>query len=99
MSLLVLLASKNGEDVTRGEILTALWPIIIVGDEVISQLVYSLRNALTDDAKNPKYIETIPKKGYRFIAEVNMTEAEQSTTIDNKEITDTTKNKSQVNLN
>jgi DNA-binding winged helix-turn-helix (wHTH) protein len=99
MSLLVLLASKNGEVVTRGEILTALWPNIIVGDEVISQLVYSLRNALTDDAKNPKYIETIPKKGYRFIAEVNMTEAEQSTTIDNKEITDTTKNKSQVNLN
>ncbi|KGJ86850.1 winged helix-turn-helix domain-containing protein [Colwellia psychrerythraea] len=76
MSLLVLLASKNGDVVTRSEILATLWPNIVVGDEVISQLIYSLRNALVDDAKNPKYIETIPKKGYRFIAEVKVTNAD-----------------------
>jgi DNA-binding winged helix-turn-helix (wHTH) protein/Tol biopolymer transport system component len=79
MSLLILLASKNGEVVTRDEIFSELWPNMVVGDEVISQLVYSLRNALADDAKNPKYIETIPKKGYRFIAKVNLTEDNPST--------------------
>ncbi len=76
MSLLILLASKNGDVVTRQEILDNLWPNMVVGDEVISQLIYSLRNALADDAKNPKYIETISKKGYRFIAEVNAVESE-----------------------
>jgi len=74
MSLLILLASKNGDVVTRAEILETLWPKMIVGDEVISQLIYTLRNALSDDAKNPKYIETIPKKGYRFIAKINVSE-------------------------
>ncbi len=76
MSLLILLASKHGDVVTRQEILDSLWPNMVVGDEVISQLIYSLRNALADDAKNPQYIETISKKGYRFIAEVNAVESE-----------------------
>ena len=87
MSLLILLASKSGEVVTRSEILAALWPNIVVGDEVISQLIYSLRNALADDAKNPKYIETISKKGYRFIAEVTVTNVEKSTAIESKKKT------------
>jgi len=82
MSLLILLASKNGEVVTRGEIFDKLWPNMVVGDEVISQLIYSLRNALADDAKNPKYIETIPKKGYRFIAKVNFPPGKVNTVID-----------------
>ncbi len=76
MALLILLAGKSGEVVTRAEILAALWPNVIVGDEVISQVIYSLRNALGDDAKKPIYIETIPKKGYRFM--VNVTELKQS---------------------
>jgi len=87
MSLLILLASKNGEVVTRGEIFAELWPNMVVGDEVISQLIYSLRNALADDAKNPQYIETIPKKGYRFIAEVTLAE---DNNYDQHEVTDNT---------
>jgi len=74
MSLLVLLASNAGEVVTRKEILAGVWPDVIVGEEIIAQIIYSLRNALGDDAKRPKYIETIPKKGYRFIAEVSLFE-------------------------
>ena len=99
MSLLILLASKNGEVVTRSEILAALWPNIVVGDEVISQLIYSLRNALADDAKNPKYIETISKKGYRFIAEVTVTNVEKSTAIESKKKPTLSTNISQVNFN
>ncbi|PKI16808.1 winged helix-turn-helix domain-containing protein [Colwellia sp. 12G3] len=98
MSLLILLASKNGEVVTRGEILAALWPNIVVGDEVISQLIYSLRNALNDDAKNPKYIETIPKKGYRFIAEVKVTDDATESGVDSNESTDILHKKSQITL-
>jgi len=75
MSLLILLASEAGKVITRKQLLTSIWPNVVVGDEVISQLVYSLRNALGDDAKNPQYIETIPKKGYRFIAEVKGVES------------------------
>jgi len=74
MSLLTLLVSQKEQVITRKKILTTIWPNVVVGDEAISQLIYSLRNALGDDAKNPQYIETIPKKGYRFIAEVNMVE-------------------------
>lgn len=70
ISLLVLLAENSGEVVTRQTITTQLWPDVIVGDEVISQLIYSLRNALGDDAKSPKFIKTIPKKGYCFIPKV-----------------------------
>ena len=72
MSLLVLLASNAGEVITRKEILAGVWSDVIVSEESISQIIYSLRNALGDDAKQPKYIETIPKKGYRFIAEVSL---------------------------
>jgi DNA-binding winged helix-turn-helix (wHTH) protein/Tol biopolymer transport system component len=72
MALLILLVEQKFAVVSRTEILKALWPSVVVGEEVISQLVYSLRNALGDDAKNPIYIETIPKKGYRFIADVHL---------------------------
>ena len=100
MSLLILLASKNGEVVTRGEILATLWPNMVVGDEVISQLIYSLRNALADDAKNPKYIETISKKGYRFIAEVSIA-APATIMSNNKNITNPINHShnQQLNLN
>ena len=99
MSLLILLASKSGEVVTRSEILAALWPNIVVGDEVISQLIYSLRNALADDAKNPKYIETVPKKGYRFIAEIKVTNTDKITPIESKERTNILANNNRVSLN
>jgi DNA-binding winged helix-turn-helix (wHTH) protein len=78
MSLLILLVSRSEEVVTRHEISTSLWPNVVVGDEGISQLIYSLRNALGDDAKNPQYIETIPKKGYRFIAKVQTCEKKKT---------------------
>ncbi|GLR72631.1 winged helix-turn-helix domain-containing protein [Agaribacter marinus] len=75
MALLILLVEQKSTVISRQEIFDALWPSVVVGDEVISQLIYSLRNALGDDAKNPKYIETIPKKGYRFIGDVKLVQA------------------------
>ena len=70
MEILVVLASRPGEVVSREELLSAVWPGVVVGDEALSQVVTKLRKALGDDARAPTYIETISKRGYRLIAPV-----------------------------
>jgi TolB-like protein/DNA-binding winged helix-turn-helix (wHTH) protein/Tfp pilus assembly protein PilF len=70
MELLVVLASRPGQVVSREELLSAVWPGVVVGDEALSQVVTKLRKALGDDARVPTYIETISKRGYRLIARV-----------------------------
>ena len=75
MELLVVLASRPGQVVSRQELLSAVWPGVIVGDEALSQVVTKLRKALGDDARLPTYIETISKRGYRLIAPVQPSEA------------------------
>src|SRR5262245_1603937 len=70
MELLVFLASRPGEVVSREELLAAVWPGVVVGDEALSQAVTKLRKALGDDVRAPTYIETISKRGYRLIAPV-----------------------------
>ena len=67
--LLFLLAARRGQAVTREEIMDALWPDQIVGDDSLARTVFKLRQALGDDAKSPRYIETLSKRGYRLIAE------------------------------
>jgi DNA-binding winged helix-turn-helix (wHTH) protein/TolB-like protein len=74
MELLVFLASRPGEVVSREELLSAVWPGVVVGDEALSQAVTKLRKALGDDVRAPTYIETISKRGYRLIAKVNLLE-------------------------
>ena len=51
--------------------MNAVWPGVIVGDEVLTQSVIKLRRALGDDPRSPSYIETIPKRGYRLVARVD----------------------------
>jgi DNA-binding winged helix-turn-helix (wHTH) protein len=70
MDLLLLLAGRPGKAFTKDEIMEALWPDVIVGDDTLARAVSRLRRALADDAKTPAYIETLPKRGYRLIAEV-----------------------------
>jgi DNA-binding winged helix-turn-helix (wHTH) protein/Tfp pilus assembly protein PilF len=71
MDVLVTLARAGGRVVTRDELLAAVWPGVIVGDEAITQAVIKLRRALRDDSRAPRYIETIPKRGYRLVAAVS----------------------------
>lgn len=67
--LLLLLASRAGELVTREEIARHLWPDTVVEyDQGLHNAVRHLREALEDDPKNPRFIETVPRMGYRFIA-------------------------------
>ncbi len=70
MDVLVALAGRAGEVVGREELLSAVWPGVVVTDEVLTQVVIKLRKALGDTARQPEYIETIPKRGYRLIAAV-----------------------------
>ncbi|MGZ9005185.1 MAG: winged helix-turn-helix domain-containing tetratricopeptide repeat protein [Burkholderiales bacterium] len=71
MEVLMLLAEHAERVVSREELLHAIWPGVIVGDEVLTQSVIKLRRALGDDPRSPSYIETIPKRGYRLIARVD----------------------------
>jgi TolB-like protein/DNA-binding winged helix-turn-helix (wHTH) protein len=70
MELLLVLASRPAQVVSREELLATVWPGVVVGDEALSQVVTKLRKALGDDARVPTYIETISKRGYRLIAPV-----------------------------
>ncbi len=70
IELLAFLAQRKGEVVSREDLLTALWPGVIVGDNALTQVVTKLRKALGDTAREPAYIEAISKRGYRLIATV-----------------------------
>jgi len=69
-SLLLYLATRPGEPVSRTALLEALWPGVVVSDEVLTNAVNKLRRAFGDDRANPQVIETIPKTGYRLILPV-----------------------------
>src|SRR6266852_1809629 len=70
--LLVMLLERPGELVTREEICQKLWSAdtFVDFDRSLGVAVNKIRDVLRDSAANPRYIETLPRKGYRFIAEV-----------------------------
>ncbi len=70
--VLAMLLERPGEVVTRQELQTRLWPAdTYVGfDEGLNTAIRKLRTAFGDSAGNPRFIETLPKRGYRFIAPV-----------------------------
>ncbi len=70
IEVLVFLAEHPGEVLSKEKILGAVWPNTFVTDEVLTYSVSELRKALGDDAKNPRIIQTIPRRGYRIIAPV-----------------------------
>lgn len=74
MAVLEYLARHPGTVCTREKIMDAVWGDVIVSDEVLSQAIRELRTAFGDDARDPGVIETIPRGGYRLIAEVSAAE-------------------------
>ncbi len=72
---LALLAAESGRLVTKDRFMDEVWRGIPVTDEALTQCIRSLRRALDDDAAAPRYIETVPRHGYRFIAPVESNEA------------------------
>ena len=75
--VLAALLEKPGELVTREELLSKLWPddTFVDFETSLNAVVKKLRAALGDSATSPRYIETLPKRGYRFIAPVKDLEA------------------------
>ncbi len=70
MQVLMQLADQPGSVVGRNQLLDAVWPAVVVGDEALTQTIIKLRRALGDDARAPTYVETIAKGGYRLVAPV-----------------------------
>ena len=70
MQVLEQLAASAGEVVERDRLLDTLWGGRAMSDEPLTRCIAALRRVLDDTAKDPRYIQTIPKRGYRFVCEV-----------------------------
>ena len=70
LAVLQVLVRSAGEAVTRQQLFDAVWPGGVVSDEALTQRISELRKALGDSPKKPRYIETIPKVGFRLITPV-----------------------------
>jgi TolB-like protein/DNA-binding winged helix-turn-helix (wHTH) protein len=70
--VLVMLLARPGELVTREEIRSRLWPqdTFVDFDHALNAAVRRLRDALNENAESPRFVETLPRRGYRFIAPV-----------------------------
>src|ERR1700744_5248958 len=77
LKLLEVLLERPGEVVTREELRSRVWSNESFGDfdQAVNIAIAKLRSALGDSAENPRYIETLPKRGYRFIADVSFVDA------------------------
>ena len=69
-SVLRYLVENPGRLITHDELLDALWPETYVQPQILRTYVLDLRKILDDDAKQPRFIQTIPKRGYSFVAAV-----------------------------
>lgn len=73
--LLLFLVENPGRALPKEEIMAAVWPDAFVSDNSLTRAITQIRKALGDDPKAPKYIETVPTVGYRFLAAVTGPEA------------------------
>ncbi|HNP62537.1 MAG TPA: SUMF1/EgtB/PvdO family nonheme iron enzyme [Woeseiaceae bacterium] len=74
INILLYLAEHTDRVVTSNELIEKFWPRRIVGDDAVHRRIADLRKMLEDNAKEPKYIRTISKRGYRLIADVQQGE-------------------------
>ena len=78
LDALTLLVREQGRLVSKDRFLDEVWRGIPVTDEALTQCIRTLRRQLGDDAGRPRFIETVPKHGYRFIAPVEAGEADSA---------------------
>jgi TolB-like protein/DNA-binding winged helix-turn-helix (wHTH) protein/Flp pilus assembly protein TadD len=78
MKLLEILLERPGEVVSREELRARVWTNESFGDfdQALNIAIAKLRTALDDSAENPRFIETLPKRGYRFIADVSVVDTD-----------------------
>ncbi|SRR6266404_1499385 len=73
---LLVLVQSSGHLVEKDELMTKLWPDTFVEEATLARNISDLRKALCEDTGQHKYIETVPKRGYRFVASVRITEGD-----------------------
>src|SRR5450432_4244932 len=81
--LLITLLKQRGEVVTREELRSTLWPqdTFVDFDHGLGTAINKLREVLGDSAANPRFIETLPRRGYRFIAPVEAIAESENTPV------------------
>jgi len=72
MAVLVCLADRAGQLATKQHIIDTVWSAEFVSDNALTHVVAEIRTALGDDPQKPTYVETIPRRGYRLIAAVDL---------------------------
>jgi DNA-binding winged helix-turn-helix (wHTH) protein/tetratricopeptide (TPR) repeat protein len=72
IDLLLYLVARQSALVPKDELFAALWPDVAVTDNALTQAVSELRQALGDDPSKPTYIQTVARRGYRFVAAVEV---------------------------
>ncbi len=70
MQVLIQLASHSNEVLSKDQLMHSVWPDTYVGEDVLTRCISELRRVFEDDARAPRFIQTIPKTGYRLIARV-----------------------------
>jgi adenylate cyclase len=85
IDLLLYLVARQSSLVPKDELFTALWPDVAVTDNALTQAVSELRQALGDDSSSPTYIQTVARRGYRFIATVETIAPAPGSTIGSSE--------------
>ena len=68
--VLVFLLKNEGHVVEKQELFQQVWKDTFVSDNALTKIIKEIRHALEDSADHPRYIETVPKRGYRFIGEI-----------------------------
>src|SRR5215475_3410697 len=68
---LLILVANSGRIVEKDELMNRLWPDTFVEEANLASNIKQLRKSLGDDARQPVFIETVARRGYRFIAPVN----------------------------
>src|SRR5215510_2332324 len=67
---LLVLVENRGRALSKDELLQKVWPDAFVEEATLAQNIFTLRKHLRDDRETAQYIETVPKKRYRFVAQV-----------------------------
>lgn len=76
MKVLLTLAERPNHVVSKDDLMTAVWPGTFVSDDVLTRCISMLRRATRDNPSHPHFIQTIPKVGYRLVAEIQDAPAE-----------------------
>jgi DNA-binding winged helix-turn-helix (wHTH) protein len=77
LALLLALVEHAGQVVTKDELLQKVWPDVVVTEASLSTCIQELRTVLGDDARRPRFIETVHRRGYRFIGRTGAGDASE----------------------